>query len=344
MRLYIFTEMYKNPLISIVMPVKNTAIFLVDCLESVVNQSETNWELIAVNDHSTDKSLAILEEYASKDQRIKVYNNTGNGIIDALRLAYSKSKGEFITRMDSDDLMSLDKLELMKINLLKSGSGHIALGLVSYFSEKKLGSGFKNYETWLNELISKGTNFEGIYKECVIPSPCWMVYREDFESCGAFRPNDYPEDYDLAFRFYSFGLKPIPCNKVLHFWRDYSTRTSRTHIHYADNTFLEIKARYFLELEYDVSKNLVVWGAGDKGKTLAKILIEKGIKFYWICDNPKKIGKHIYDQEMLPFTELEQIKNSQSIITVANLNAQKEIKSYFNEMKLILNKDYFFFC
>ncbi|MCF6308579.1 MAG: glycosyltransferase [Flavobacteriaceae bacterium] len=336
--------MKENLLISIIMPVKDTERFIVECLESIENQSENNWELIAVNDGSSDNSLSILKEFSRKDGRILVFNNTGNGIIDALRLAYSKSKGDFITRMDSDDIMSLDKLKVMKTNLLKSGRGHISLGLVIYFSETELGLGFKNYENWLNELISKGTNFEGIYKECVIPSPCWMVFREDLENCEAFRPNDYPEDYDLAFRFYSFGLKPIPCNKVLHYWRDYLTRTSRTHIHYADNTFLEIKARYFLNLEYDSSKNLIVWGAGDKGKKIAKILIEKGIEFFWICDNPKKIGKHIYEQEMLPFTELEYIKNSQSIITVANLNAQKEIKKYFEGINLILNKDYFFFC
>lgn len=336
--------MKENLLISILMPVKDTERFLVECLESIVNQSEKNWELIAVNDGSSDNSLSILKEFSKKDDRILVFNNTGNGIIDALCLAYSKCKGNFITRMDSDDIMSLDKLEVMKANLLKSGRGYISLGLVKYFSEIELGLGFKSYETWLNKLTLTGANFEGIYKECVIPSPCWMVFREDFENAEAFRPNDYPEDYDLAFRFYSFGLKPIPCNKVLHFWRDYATRTSRTHIHYADNTFLEIKARYFLELEYDASKNLVVWGAGDKGKRIAKILIEKGIEFYWICDNPKKIGKHIYEQEMLPFTELEYIKNSQSIITVANFNAQKEIKNYFNGINLILNKDYFFFC
>ena len=52
-----------------------------------------------------------------------------------------------------------------------------------------------------------------------------------------FYPNDYPEDYDLAFRFYEVGLKPISCNTILHHWRDYATRTSRTHKHYADHTF-----------------------------------------------------------------------------------------------------------
>jgi len=326
------------------MPVKNTAEFLTECLESIVNQEEKEWELIAVNDHSTDESFSILTEYASKDHRITVYNNKGNGIIDALDLAYSKSTGGFITRMDSDDIMSLDKLETLKTNLLKLGRGHIALGKVMYFSEKEVGDGFKNYETWLNELISKGSNFEEIYKECVIPSPCWMMYREDLELCEAFRPNYYPEDYDLAFRFYLNKMKPIPCNKTLHHWRDYATRTSRTHIHYADNTFLDIKLRYFLKLDYNKTKNLVIWGAGNKGKKIAKLLLEKKIDFYWICDNPKKIGKHIYDQKMLLFTALEQIENSQSIITVANLKAQQEIINYSNGLKFKVNTDYFFFC
>ena len=336
--------MNSNPAISILMPVKNTAPFLFECLESVIKQTETDFELIAIDDHSTDESHSILNEYSIKDKRVKVFKNTGTGIIEALRLAYSKSSGNYISRMDADDVMSLDKLAVLKSNLTAFGSGHIALGKVKYFSEKPLGSGFKNYELWLNSLIEKGTNFEGIYKECVIPSPCWMVYREDLEKCKAFYPNEYPEDYDLAFRFYKEGLKAIACSKVLHHWRDYSTRTSRTHVHYADHTFLDIKMHYFLKLAYDVAKHLVLWGAGDKGKKAAKLLIAQNIKFTWICDNPKKIGKHIYDQLLHPFTALDSIENSQSIITVANLSAQIEIKLYLKKRNLISNKDYFFFC
>ncbi len=334
----------KSPLISILMPVKNTAQFLKECLDSILNQTETNWELIAINDHSTDDSFKILKGYSKKDKRVKVYPNNGEGIINALRLAYAKSNGELITRMDSDDIMSKDKLSVLKSNLLKSGKGHIGVGLVKYFSENHLGEGFKKYESWLNELTKEGKNFEGIYKECSIPSPCWMVFKEDLDQCEAFHPNRYPEDYDLAFLFYLQGLKPITCDTVLHYWRDYATRTSRTHIHYADHTFMDIKSHYFLQLEYDKSKNLVIWGAGDKGKTMAKKLIEKGIEFYWICDNPKKIGKHIYHQKMLPFTALADIENTQSIITVANVNAQKEIRKYFEERNYQPQKDYFFFC
>lgn len=326
------------------MPVKNTSAYLVECLESICNQTETNWELLVVNDHSTDDSFSILTHFSEKDNRIKVFQNNGMGIIDALRLAYEKSSGDLITRMDSDDIMTNNKLQVLKTNLLRFGKGNIAVGGVSYFSETFLGEGFKNYESWLNKITSNGSNFEDIYKECVIPSPCWMVFKEDLEKCKAFQPNDYPEDYDLAFRFYEQNLKPIPCDKKIHLWRDYPIRTSRTHEHYADQTFLDIKFKYFMKLEYDANKNLVVWGAGTKGKTIAKKLIEKSIEFYWICDNPNKIGKHIYNKEMLSFTALENIVHAQSIITVANKSAQQKIRKYLEKNTLESNQDYFFFC
>ena len=334
----------KKPLVSIIMPVKNTEVFLTECLDSILAQSAFNWELLAVNDHSTDSSLNLLKEYAEKDNRIKVFSNDGKGIIDALRLAYDRSKGELITRMDSDDIMDEDKLQVLSTNLLNAGKGNVAVGLVKYFSENGVGDGFKNYEEWLNGLTIEGTNFKEIYKECVIPSPCWMVYREDLERCEAFLPDRYPEDYDLTFRFYINHLKSIPSSQVLHYWRDYATRTSRTDDHYADNTFVEIKAYYFLQQEYDSAKNLVIWGAGGKGKALAQILISRSIDFYWICDNPKKIGKHIYDKEMLAINAFDEIENTQSIVTVANPIAQKEIQKYFASKNQVSMSDYYFFC
>jgi glycosyltransferase involved in cell wall biosynthesis len=336
--------MMKIPLISIVMPVKNTSQFLRECLDSIFSQTYTNWELLAVNDGSTDNSLAILNEYAQKDNRVKVFSNNGSGIIDALRLAYSNSLAEMITRMDSDDIMSLDKLEVMSATLTVEGKGNIALGLVKYFSESGVGDGFKRYEEWLNSLTLSGNNFNEIYKECVVPSPCWMVYREDLEKCGAFSSDRYPEDYDLTFRFYINGLKAIPCDKVLHYWRDYPTRTSRTDANYEDNTFIEIKAHYFLEQEYDTSKTLVLWGAGGKGKALAQLLIKKDVDFNWISDNPKKIGKHIYDKEMLAINKLDNINNAQSIVTVANHKSQAEIRKYFESKGEVSMSDYYFFC
>ncbi|MCX7549744.1 glycosyltransferase family 2 protein [Xanthomarina sp. F2636L] len=334
----------QNPLISILTPFKNTNKFLYDCIESIQNQTYTNWELLIIDDSSTDNSYQIVHEFTKHDKRIKLFKNPGEGIIEALRFALKKSSGIYITRMDSDDIMTPNKLEALLNNLQKHGKKHLATGLVSYFSEDGINDGYRNYETWLNQLTRTGNNYSEIYKECVIPSPCWMVHKNDLFAADAFNPNDYPEDYDLAFRFYKQQLKVIPCNQVLHHWRDYSTRTSRTHEHYAQNYFLEIKLKYFLELDFDTSKQLVIWGAGFKGKTIAKLLIERQVDFIWICNNPKKIGKHIYGQELYSYTYLTELKQTQCIITVANKQSQKTIRSFFENKNKIATTDYFFFC
>ena len=191
----------QNSLVSILTPFKNTSQFLPECLNSIIDQSHTHWELLIIDDHSTDHSHELVESYVKKDSRIRLFKNTGYGIIEALRFAFKQSKGEFITRMDSDDVMHPKKIETMLKALRSHGRQHVALGLVKYFSSEGISEGYFRYETWLNELTKQGANFSEIYKECVIPSPCWMVYKEDLIACDAFNPNRYPEDYDLTLGF-----------------------------------------------------------------------------------------------------------------------------------------------
>ncbi|MDA7557819.1 glycosyltransferase [Flavobacteriaceae bacterium] len=331
-------------MISILIPFKNTSKFLTDCLLSIINQSYTKWELIIIDDHSIDQSYSIVEEFANNDPRIKLYKNIGSGIIDALQLAYKQSKGEFITRMDSDDLMSSNKLEVLHNALIKHGKRHVSLGMVKYFSDLGINEGFLNYETWLNKLTIKGLNFTEIYKECPIASPCWMLHREDFDKCGGFDSLIYPEDYDLAFRMYKFKIKCIQSSEIIHYWRDYANRSSRIQENYSQKNLLKIKLFYFLNLDYNINKTLVLWGAGKKGKFAANFFIKHKVNFTWICDNPNKIGKNIYGVKLQSFEFLESISNPQSIITVANPKAQNDIKEYLNHHKMKPMIDYIFFC
>lgn len=331
-------------MISIVMPVYNTSKYLRECLDSIKDQTEQDWELLAVDDYSTDDSLQVLMEYAKADPRIKAFKNHHKGIIGALRLAFKNCQGELLTRMDSDDIMKSNKLEILKSKLTTNGKQHIACGPVKYFADFEIGNGFKRYENWLNGLINLGNNFDEIYKECVIPSPSWMCYTEDFVKCGGFLHDTYPEDYDLTFRFYKANLKCIPCDEILHLWRDYPNRTSRTHPNYADNTFIQIKINYFLQLDYDSTKKTIIWGAGKKGKKIARALMDQQVNFDWVCDNPKKIGHIIYNKELKGLEELASMKNSQNIVSIANDDAQLKLEAMFQSNDLIKNKDYFFLC
>lgn len=334
----------KKDLVSILTPFKNTEAFLAECIDSILAQTYQYWELIIVDDGSTDASYDLVLTYAQKDNRIKLLRNDGSGIIEALRTAFKHSEGTYITRMDSDDIMVHDKLETMMLQLQANGKGNIALGLVRYFSAVGISDGYNRYEQWLNALTQTGSNFQDIYKECVIASPCWMLHRDDLLACGAFNHSRYPEDYDLTFRFYEAGFRCLPSQKLLHHWRDYSWRTSRTHEHYAMNYFLDLKLFYFLKLNYDAKRPLVVLGAGGKGKSMAKYLIKENIEFYWICDNPRKIGIKIYNTLLYDYKTLDALEQPQILVSIANEIAQSEIKSLLKAKRLENMKDYFFFC
>jgi glycosyltransferase involved in cell wall biosynthesis len=331
-------------LVSLVMPFRNTAPYLSDCLNSVLDQSYRHWQLIMVNDHSTDQSEQIAREYAQKDSRIEVVQNAGEGIIPALATAYKRASGVFISRMDSDDRMLPHRIQCLVERLQQHGPGHVAVGQVRYFSSQGISDGYAKYEKWINGLTAQGKNYLELYKECVIPSPCWMVYRNDFVQAGGFNSDRYPEDYDLTFRFYQAGLQIIPCGEVLHLWRDYPNRTSRTSEHYAQNFFLDLKLHYFLKLHRNPSRPLVIWGAGNKGKHLASALQKQNHPFLWMCDNPNKIGKKIYEVLMRPFEQIDELNSPQIIITVANPLAQAAILQFLHQRQMRSLNDFFFFC
>ena len=330
--------------ISILLPVFNTSNFLEDCLNSILNQSEKNWELIAVDDFSTDHSFDILKKYAKEDNRITVFKNNKKGIAPALKLAFENATGELVTRMDSDDIMLANKLMELKNNLLEYGNGHIGTGQVEYFSENGVGEGYRKYADWLNGLTANGNNFLEIYKECVVPSPCWMCFKNDLLKCGAFQEEIYPEDYDLVFRWREANYKIIPSEKILHQWRDYPQRTSRTDKNYQDNSYLQLKLNWFLKTDYQKERPLVIWGAGKKGKRLGRLLNEKNISFGWVTNNKDKIGHSIRGIELREFNILKQLNNPQMIIAVAGPDDQKEIREYLSKMNLNAMEHFYFFC
>lgn len=327
-------------MISVLMPVKNTAPFLIECLDSFLNQTFHDWELVAVNDASTDNSLEILSTYAKKDSRIRVFNNEGSGVVAGLRTAYKNSSGEYISRMDSDDINTLDKFERLFVQLKSAGKNHIALGQVEYFAVNGIGDGYKKYEEWMNVLIANGKGFDEIYKECVIPSPCWLMHRTDFDRIGGFCSELYPEDYDLCFRVYKAGIKCLPEPNVLLKWRDRPLRTTRIDDNYKTEKMLALKCHYFLDIDYAHQKNLVVWGAGKKGKFVARYLVAKNIYFTWVCNNKNKIGRDIYGVILQSESELKELANKQIIVTVANELEQMAIRNNCIEA----NWQHYFFC
>lgn len=100
-------------LISIIIPCYNGAIYIENCIESLHNQTLSDWEAVFINDGSKDNTLDLLEKSAKQDKRIKVYTQRNQGAAKAREYGLSKAKGDYITFLDVDDTLTVDALEVM---------------------------------------------------------------------------------------------------------------------------------------------------------------------------------------------------------------------------------------
>jgi glycosyltransferase involved in cell wall biosynthesis len=118
----------KKPLISIIMPVYNPGRYLIEAIESILNQTFSNFEFIIVDDASTDDSWKIIKSYAKKDKRIiPIKNKINLGVSLTSNIAISQAKGKFLARMDADDISTTDRIQ-KQFNYLKKHPKTIVVG------------------------------------------------------------------------------------------------------------------------------------------------------------------------------------------------------------------------
>ncbi|QGZ27068.1 glycosyltransferase [Streptococcus ruminicola] len=151
-----------SDLISIVVPVYNVESYLEKCIDSILNQSYSNFELILVNDGSTDNSGKICSDFEKKDSRIKVINKDNGGLSDARNHGIDIASGRYITFIDSDDFVEVDYIFYL-YNLLKKYGTKISICAYNILLENgekiNLGKGFE--ET----LMSKEDSFKRMLNE-----------------------------------------------------------------------------------------------------------------------------------------------------------------------------------
>ena len=178
--------------ISIIVPVYNTEKFLEKCLNSLINQTLKDIEIICINDGSTDKSLQILEKFANKDKRIQIINQTNSGLSVARNIGIKKAKGEYIGFVDSDDWVDLNFFEQLYINVKKYNADIGAAGIKRVRSYK-----WKYHIKLEKEEVIQDTNKK--FKKCDVPEKCYVwnkIYKlSELQKLNInFEPNVYFED------------------------------------------------------------------------------------------------------------------------------------------------------
>lgn len=114
------------PTISIIVPIYNTELYLSRCLDSILNQSFTDFELLLINDGSTDNSQKVIDVYSSLDNRVLSFEKSNGGLSEARNLGLENAKGEYITFVDSDDWLNQDFLAI-NLNALISNNSDLSI-------------------------------------------------------------------------------------------------------------------------------------------------------------------------------------------------------------------------
>lgn len=247
---------------------KNASKWVAQTLESIKKQTYKNWEVIVIDDHSEDDSYSIVHHFALNDNRIHVFKNESVGIIPALNQALKLAKGEFLSRMDADDIMPANRLFLMVNKLQQLPKKAIVTGKVNYFSEETVSEGYQKYEKWLNNRVKQDDFYQHIFRECIVASPNWMGRTQAFLNYHLLENLSYPEDYDLCFHWKKNGFTIHSIDEVTLLWREHPLRTSRNSERYQQEAFFQLKLKWFRHFfPYPTSVGIV--GMGAKGKLCA---------------------------------------------------------------------------
>lgn len=126
------------PKVSVIIPVYNTEPYLYECLNSIINQTLKDIEIICVNDGSTDSSLNILEKYAEYDSRIVIFSQENKGQSVARNVGLSAASGEYVYFMDSDDVLSLNAMETLFNHATKDKTDIIYFGADVFYESEEL--------------------------------------------------------------------------------------------------------------------------------------------------------------------------------------------------------------
>ncbi len=189
--------MYKD-LISVIIPVYNVEEYINECVDSVINQTYKNLEIILVDDGSTDNSSKICDEYAKLDKRIKSIHQQNQGAAEARNNGLKVSKGKYIAFIDSDDYVSNDFIYSLYNNLIKNKADISACGYCEYYNNGKI-----NYKNFRN-IKRKYNKMEALIFLNVLGyfdvGPWNKLYKKELFDKYKFPKNKIAEDWRIMFK------------------------------------------------------------------------------------------------------------------------------------------------
>ncbi len=284
------------PAISVLLPFHNAAATLPACLASILRQTCTRFEVLAIDDGSHDDSGELVRRGAQADPRIRLLRPGRVGLVTALNLGLAQARAPVIARMDADDLMHPERLQAQYAFLCAHPDLALVASQVALFPAHQIRAGYQAYVRWQNHCLEPAEIAANIYVESPVAHPSVMFRRGVVEELGGYRDGPFPEDYELWLRLHQAGHRMAKLPRTLLWWRERTDRTSRVDPRYAREAFDRLRAHYLArDPLLRGGREVVIWGAGRKTRLRVRHLLAQGVQpSAWIDINPRKIGATIW--------------------------------------------------
>ena len=320
------------PEISVILPVHDNRDSLPEAINSIIDQSFTNWELIIVADGSPSEVLALLDEIA--DQRVRIIRIQPSGISKALNIGIRHAQADIIARMDADDFCLPDRLKLQ----LQYLNNHPEAGLVACrVAYEGMGDGFRRYVEWQNGLISHDQMYGARFQDAVVAHPSVMFRKKLILQFGGYNEvNDEPEDFELWLRFFRSGVKFAKLNEELLIWSDSDGRLSRNSEAYGELNFWKVKCRYLADKLKNKLKDVYVIGRGSRVNEKINMLEAHGIRVQKKVD----VKAHPGNPSFMTYGEISSANNGFYLSLVRDPDGRAQIKQFLDARGLRSDSDY----
>lgn len=334
------TAQSHEPLISIVLPVYNGAATLARAMKSIQGQDCGDWELLAVDDGSTDDSPALAQEFARADGRIRVLRRPRHGLVPALQAGCARARGRFIARMDADDVSMPSRLS-RQLEWFAAHPGGGLCGTQVTMTGCGIREGRRRYEAWLNGNTTHDALDRELFIECPIAHPSFLMRRDAFAAAGGYRDFSGPEDYDLVFRIWHAGYRLGNVPEPLLDWYESPDRHSMTSPRYNEAAFRRLKRAWLQGAGIGAGRPLYQWGAGEVGKRWLREWPAGGIEAV-VDIRPGKIGQAIHGYTVIRPEDLPPPGACYFLVAVGTPGAREIIRAWCAERGYVECVDYRF--
>jgi glycosyltransferase involved in cell wall biosynthesis len=270
---------------------------LARAITSIRRQTFTDWELVAVDDGSTDGTSEILRTVARSDPRLRVLTQPQVGLVPALNAGLAVARGRWIARMDADDESLPERLAVQAEFLATNPDVGVVGSRVEFGGDAHAAAGYALHVGWLNTLLTPEEIAQNRFVESPFAHPSVLFRRELVDRWGGYQKGDFPEDYELWLRWLEAGVRMAKVPEVLLRWHDPPGRLSRTDPRYDAEAFFRCKAGYlarWLRTHIAPERRLLVWGAGRITRRRVDWLREAGAVVAGYVDiDPRKVGRRL---------------------------------------------------